>query len=169
MLRFKLPLVLFCMAWFYVPAAHALLGEDYTMVTSYYAAPSRWPPEYEARIDRFAKVQREVQPGIVQLFKNKANQINKQIWVAQGRGWSFAQAADIRNAIMQNRSASQVYQANNKYLFIYPDGSRVIVQYNPRTYLVHTLWAIDKDFDPGDRGVFPKAFWEKARVFPPQS
>ncbi len=167
--KLKLTLLFLWAAWMYTPEAHALLGEDYTMVTSYYAAPSRWPPEYEARVDRFAKVQREMQPEIVQLFKNKANQIHKQIWVAQGRGWSFAQAADIRNAIMQNRSASQVYQVKNQYIFVYADGSRVLFQYNPRNYLVHTLWAVDKDFDPGDKGAFPKSFWENARVFYPQS
>ena len=169
MLKLKVAVAFMGLAWLYMPAAHALLGEDYTMVSAYYAAPSRWPPEYEARVDRFAKVQREVQPGIVQLFKNKANRINKQVWVAQGRGWSFTQAADIRNAIMQSRSASRVYQVKNQYIFLYADGSRVVVQYNPRTYLVHTLWALDKDFDPGDQGAFPKAFWENARVFYPQS
>lgn len=139
------------------------------MVTAYYSAPSRWPPEYEARIDRFAKVQRELQPGIVQLFKNKANLINRQVWVAQGRGWSFSQATDIRNAIMQNRSASGFYQHKNTSIFVYADGSRVFIQYNPRTYLVHTLWALDKDYDPGDKGAFPRAFWDRARVFYPQS
>ena len=156
--------------WFFMFApAQALLGEDYTMVTSYYNAPSRWPPEYEARIEQFAKVQRDLSPQIVQLFKNGDNAINKQIWVAQGSLWSFAEANQIRNAIMQNRSPQRSGQHKNTAIFLYADGSRVFVQFNPLNYRVHTIWAIDKDYDPGDLGVMPPGFWENARIFYPQS
>lgn len=149
--------------------ALALLGEDYTMVTTYYVAPSRWPPEVEARIERFAKAQRELRPQVMQLFKNKANQINKQIWVSQMGAWTFTEAHTIRNAIMQNRSSTRAYQQKNEWVFVYADGSRVFFQYNPLNSRVHTIWAIDKDYLPGDMGVMPQYFWDKVRLYSPQS
>lgn len=151
------------------PHGMALLGEDHTMVTTYYVAPSRWPPEVEARIDRFAKAQRELRPQTMQLFKNKANQINKQIWASQMGGWSFAEAHTIRNAIMQNRSSRGAYQQKNEWVFVYADGSRVFLQFNPFNYRVHTIWAIDKDYTAGDGGAMPRSFWGNARFYAPQS
>ncbi len=163
-------LLLACVFLFYsAPAALALLGEDYTMVTSYYLAPSRWPPEVEARIDRFAKAQREFRPQIMQLFKDDANQINKQVWVAQMGAWSFAESDTIRSAIMQGRSSSRAYQQKNEWVFVYTDGSRVYYQFNPLNYRVHTIWAIDKNYDPGDQGSLPPSFWDSARIYLPQS
>jgi hypothetical protein len=151
------------------PSAFALLGEDYTMVTSYYLQPSRWPPEVEARIERFAKAQRDMRPQIMQIFKNDANQINKQVWVAQMGAWSFAEANTIRNAIMQSRSSSRAYQQKNELVFVYADGSLVYYQFNPLNYRVHTIWALDKNYTAGDRGAMPSFLWDNARRYLPQS
>ena len=163
-------LLLACLLNIYAaPSAMALLGEDYNMVTGYYLMPSRWPPEVEARIERFAKAQREFRPQVMQLFKNDANQINKQVWVAQMGAWSFADSNTIRNAIMQNRSSTGAYRQKNLWVFAYADGSRVYYQFDPLNYRVHTIWAVDKDYAPGDQGAMPRSFWEKARVYYPQS
>ncbi len=147
--------------------AHALLGEDHLMVTSYYSAPSRWPPEMKERLDQYAKAQRELRPQIVQLFKNDDNHIRKEVWVAQGSLWSFAEAHQIRQAIMQNRRIRTSYLTKNQQVFLYPDGSRVYVQFNPRNYRVHTVWAVDKATSEERGDKMPESFWKNTRTYYP--
>lgn len=131
-----------------------MLGEDYAMIRGFFANPGRWNLEQQTRMRRFAEVRRKHRPSVLQFFTNAEGRVEREYWGNQGAYWTFAQAQEIRDAIMIGRQAGAgIPVGHTGLVFRYADGSRV---YFRLAYgLVYSILAVGPDFDPGDLGAWP--------------
>lgn len=144
----------------------AMLNEDYVMLRSFYANPGLWPIEKHEWVKGFAKVRKELRPQMLQFYPDAAGQIQREYWQADSTMWTVAQANRIRNAIMKNSNAvSSQNTGFRAYEFVYADGARVF--YRMARGKVFSILAVRKDFDPGDFGVKPDAFWRNMHIIRP--
>ena len=147
--------------------ASAMLSEDPQMLRSFYANPGRWPIEKHVDMKRFGTVRRELGPQLVQFFPDQDGLVQREYWLADSDMWTVTEANRIRAAIMKNRNAVASGDTGFRaYQFVYADGTRIY--YRMARGMVFSILAVRNDFNPGDLGAKPEAFWKMMRMIRPE-
>lgn len=146
-----------------IQPAQAMLEEEPFMLKAYFNDPGRWPPEKRDPMERYAAAYKAAQPQLIQVHPNEAGLIERAYWLATLDKWTWAQAHQIRHALMKNRQPLRHYQAaRDTYIYLYPNGDQVTYKLFQRK--VYSVLAVAGAWDPGDLGRMPPELWENTKV-----
>jgi len=168
-LRFRLVLFVWCLCAALGPLqpAQAILEEEQWMLKTYFRDPGLWPPEKRDPMERYAKARIDTQPQLVQLYPDDGGRVLREYWLASGDMWTAQQAHQIRDAIMNRRAPSfQQYLRMDTLIYVYPDRSQVTYRFVRGK--VYSILAVSAEWEPGDFGAQPPAYWENAKVIRPE-
>lgn len=153
------------LCWSWQAPAQAMLAEEPRMLKMYFNEPGRWPPEKRDPMERYAAAYKAAQPQLIQNHINDAGLIERSYWLADMQKWTWAQAAQVRNALMKNRQPLRQFQnSRDTYTFVYPGGDRV--SYKLFQNKVYSIQAVAGGWQPGDMGRMPPQLWQNTKVHP---